>query len=609
LTRYVLVDSARTLEAMQQESRGAPKNDLKLIATTSSGMLACELAGSPYTRIDHFSSRHEIVELGWNNYAELDRFCEYFDHQAQKASPELRKRGITPFKFGYYDLKILTDTISVKILLLENLIVKAGSKDIYYPIENSEVPFLGDRLRPREESNIFSLLLQTVFRDRPQLRGVCISRASSRSLLKRAISGAEKSARLVVRSYRQFRKRHAYKGSRQFLLFDAGHDINCILPELSRNGYMPIYPEYIEAPAAVQVKEECRFLWQSLCDEPGFKQFFSRGSYSFFDLAESALSNYIVHTAPAAIAAYDQMASSLDRYRPDFSLTGTVNLGLIQRCRMLAGQHAGAPLITYTEGAGYGSIISPIYDHTEAVDGDAMLCYGDGNVEYYKDLGRQFKRFVPVGSALQEEICLRKSTNKSGGPVSRIMYVGAIVHDNINHIPNCGYISTGYYATQLKMLRMLSRLPETIKAIVKPNPSDTVLTKTFALPEFERLHLEIKPFTCVLGDADLFIIDYPSTVLLSAIGTSANVFVLVEEGVSGLTHKQKARLEKRAYLFDTFESLEEAVQQLTENPDRFPAKKNSEYMFAYSLYSNEGSAAERAYRAIRQIVTPQQLAE
>ena len=601
MSRYLLVDSGRTLESGRGALGEPLPEDLTVVATTSAGMLACEHARTAYVTIDSFSPRKDIVDLGWRNYRELDAFCERWDRIAQDSAPCLRARGIRPFRFGYYDFKILLDSVSVKILLLKNLFDRVGYAEVFFMPEAERDIGSGEVLWPRETANLFSILLEAFFGRSECLKRLPIDEAADADL----IGAIRRGAYDLVRTARDWARRAVRRvngaNGRTFLLFHVGHDIEYVLPRLRARGFQPLRLSQSVADAADDVRQECRKAWANLSGEAAFRTFFSLDRFDYFPLVESALRGYLELTLPAAVAAYDQMREPLAKHGPAFALTGTINLGLVQRCRMRAAQAYGLPLLTYTEGAGYGSIISPIYDHTEICDGDAMLCYGEGNVEYYRDLGRPTKRLVPVGSAHQEVVRKNRTSHRSSGGIRSIMYVGTVIADNVMHLPNCGLISTAYFTTQLKLFRMLASLPQHIQAVVKPNPSDPVSKHALRLPELRRIRLESRRFERVLEGIDLFIIDYPSTVLLSAISTDAYVFVLVEEGVAGLTPKQQERLEKRAYIFEHFEHLAEAVHRIVADIADYPPRMCADYMTAYSIHKGQGDAADRAVTALEQL--------
>ena len=594
MPRYLLVNSDQALDSFSQLFGSNWPDDIVFVASTSDGMAACIRAQLPYTTLDLYSSKSEIISLGWHNYASLTLFCEHWDLAAQDYAPCLKNRSIKPFCFGYFDLKILIDSMSTKLLMLKNFIYHASGQEIFYLPEPNHKIVSGEFLRPSSEVNMFSVLLETFFNGEARLSPLPNPRANGLSILSSwRILAREKlrALRGAARTLQAFRKNRT--GSK-YLCFNFGHDISYVVPHLLNQQFQLIHPPSAPANTNPEIIKECHSLWQMLLTSNSFKEFFSHGEVSYFPLIKDSLEEYVNSVLPRAIAEYDYLCELLPKLDIKFSLTGTVNLGLVNRCRMLAAQDSGAPLITYQEGAGYGSIISPLYAFTEVIDGDAMLCYGTGNIEYYDDLGTSTKTLIPVGSAHQDAIRRGLRHRPPPDQIRTVMYVGTVVDDNVMHCPNNGLVSTLYRLSQFSIFRLLASLPAGTQIIVKPKPFDVFTPAALQLAEFKRIQIETRRFEKVINGIDLFILDFPSTVLLSCIATTAYVFVLAEEGVTGFTSKQKERLEKRAYLFEDFDSLASAVRDIAVSTAKFPLRLDDSYLMAYSLYMPDGRSAERA---------------
>jgi hypothetical protein len=602
MARYLLVSSNQELDSFSKLVCGKWPDDMVLVALTSAGIVACEQGRKSYTTLDQYSPRAEIISLGCNNYFALATFCERWDIAAHSYTPSLEARGIKPFRFGYYDLKILIDSISVKLLMLKNFIRHAAGCEIFYLSEQDNDIVAGDFLRPRGDVNMYSVLLESFLSDKARLSPLpsppIYRRTYFRSALRSWVTFARSQLRFIRDSIRALQLFRRNRACHRYLCFNAGHDIQYIVPPLLRLQFQAIPIPTASVSINPEAIDDCASLWQRFLADEDFRDFFSHGDTNYFSFVEEPLAEYIQSLLPRALSDYDYMREFFSLLDIRFSLTGTINLGLVNRCRMLAAQANGVPLITYQEGAGYGSVITPIYDFTEILDGDAMLCYGSGNIEYYEDLGSGAKPLIPVGSAHQDAV--RKGLLLDTPPIriSTVMYMGTVVEDNVMHCPNNGLTSTFYCATQVKIFHLLASLPKDKRVIVKPNPSDYISRDLLQLDEFKHIHLETRRFEKVMQGVDLFILDFPSTVLLSCIATTAYVFVLAEEGVTGFTRKQKERLEKRVYLFDDFNSLASAVREIVVSTDGFPPRLDESYMMAYSLHRSDGNVAEYAAKVL-----------
>jgi hypothetical protein len=601
VSRYALLGSGADLRAFVAYFGNSPPCDVVFVAACSAAMVACLKHKVPFVTIDEFSRRKDIIDLGWANYDRLDKFCLKWDKMAQKSTQALAARKIAPFRFSYYDLKILIDSISVKILMLQGLVNAAVGSSIFFVPERSRRMVVGESLRPCDNLNSFSILLEEFFAASANLHPV----PAGLPRWSRHIGALKGWLRVpfnfVKTVLRELRRAVQHKGGKCFVLFNPGHDIRYLLPTLTERGYSPVCSPRFHARPKSDAIRECRQLWLSLERSATFHEVFSVAGFGYFKLLKPALQTYVEAALPSAVAAYDQMKKVLRRTEPTFGLTGTINLGLTERCRMLAAQHTGFPLITYMEGAGYGTIITPIYDRTEPFTGDALLCYGPGCVEYYRDLGVAGKPVYPVGSAHQQKIYQAVRSLETSGCVRTVMYVSTLLQDDVFHVPNNGLVATAYRKTQLEIFRFLCALPEHVRVVAKPQQIDRDAFEALALPEFGRLEVDTRRFEYALEGVDLVVIDFPSTVLLSAIGTTAQVVVLIEEGASGLTEKQRERLERRAWVFDSLVEMQGTVAAMIADGCRFPRKCDDSYMLSYSINSMELDAISDAIDTIERI--------
>ncbi len=602
MSRYALLGSEADFRAFVAYFGNPLPCDVVFVAACSAAMVTCLKNKVPFVTVDEFSQRQEIIDLGWANYDRLDEFCLKWDKLAQEVTPTLAARKIAPFRFSYYDLKILIDSISVKILMLRGMVKAAMGSPIYFVAERSRRLVDGDSLRPCDNLNSFAVLLEEFFAPSANLHPVPAGPPPwSRHIgaLQAWSRGSFKFIKVMLRSLLRAAQ---HKGGKSFVLFNPGHDINYLLPALAERGYTPTYSPDLQARRKSDVSRECGKLWNALERSPEFHEVFSVAGFGYYKLIKPALQTYIETVLPSAVAAYDQMKRVLRHTEPTFGLTGTINLGLTERCRMLAAQYLGFPLITYMEGAGYGTIVTPIYDRTEPYTGDALLCYGTGCVEYYMDLGVAGKPIYPVGSAHQQKIYRAVRPLETTESARKVMYVSTLLQDDVFHVPNNGLVATTYRKTQLEIFRFLCALPERVRVVVKPQQIDREAFKALALPEFCRLEVDARRFEYALEGVDLVVIDFPSTVLLSAISTTAQVIVLIEEGVSGLTQKQRERLERRAWVFDSLAEMQETVKAMIADGSRFPRKCDDSYMLNYSINSMKLTAIFDAVETIEAIM-------
>ena len=72
--------------------------------------------------IDEHTSNRSLNDLGFNNFKVLELLCSKIDKFLRKEVDDLEKINVYPFSYNFYFLKFLIDTITAKILILENFL-------------------------------------------------------------------------------------------------------------------------------------------------------------------------------------------------------------------------------------------------------------------------------------------------------------------------------------------------------------------------------------------------------------------------------------------------------------------------------------------------------
>ncbi|MBZ5557416.1 MAG: hypothetical protein LAO77_09115 [Acidobacteriia bacterium] len=594
----LLVDSSATLEAAR-DAGWLRHRDVTVVAATKYGVHACHAARVPYTVIDSFYPAADLVAFTLAAYDRLSAFCEERDAALWRRHDDLRRRGIRPFRFSFYELKILADVLSVKLLQLRRLFaVRPGTRAIYRAPGSTVDAGAGWPID--ERCNLFGALLESNGAGCPAISLEPIAVPCEERLGPAPRGSLEARARRAGRSLvAAIERATSASAAAAFVLFaPGGHDIRYVLPALKRRGLAPVALRRSGRPAAID-RAPYADTWREWVGDEAFARFFSVDGVSYFPLVRARLERLIVEETPAAIDAYDDAAARIEHSRAlKFALTAVVTVSAEERSQMKACQDAGLPLVTYQEGAGFGSVVHPMNDYAEIVDGDAFLCYGPGNLEYrdaQAAAGRPAKPFVVVGSAEQDDVRARLRPRATPRTVTSIMYVGTGVAANRQHHPCNGGTDTAYAASQLLLFEALARLSSRVTVRVKPHPSDPLPGWYFD----RRTHPRVEMLDGVLEDhldgTDLFIVDHPSTTLLTCCETAAHVYVLANPAMTRFTDGQRRSLETRAFVFEDAGALVRALDQLAAGAFQMSEiRADDDYVRRYGTYLADGQSAERA---------------
>ena len=570
-TKILLLDCLETVRLAG--AAGYPDDDTLVVAVTSEAMSACEEARIPYKSLDHWSAPNDIESLGWKNYESLEQCCKIIDSIISNSTIEILHRNILPARHSFYDIKMSMDSISIKLFMINKLFESTNIKTVICCFVKDSVFEKVTRLLEKKADCKFTYIN-------------CIQKPKKQ--IYKYISTVKN---LIILIKMIFSKKRIIK-------FNDGHDIKYIIPLIKFNN-INIIDKFINIRwKGYNINNS----WiDMVCSNKLIINYFMVCGISYIDLIREIILMPLSTQLQDAVAAYDSVKMQTRLWPVSFCLTGSINVGLIQRSQMLAAQHNGAPLVTYQEGAGYGSIVTPIYDYTEVNDGDLFLAYGDGNAEYYSEKQWTTKPFITVGSCHQDSIRRNKKVLPHNSIKNfTVLYVGTIVSSDRMHCPNNGLVDTYYFSKQIDIYNVLAKLPVDVNIRARIHPADGASRRLLSSARYQKIELEDRPFEEAMWDADLIIIDFPSTVLLSSCLTKAKLFVLVLPGVSGLTKTQEKRLSSRAHVFNSMDSLIDAIGNLSFNRNE-PQLDGTDYLRAYSLPDENGHVAERVADLLCQI--------
>ena len=606
IKNYLLIDAPETLDYMRKGGMLRLPN-IEIVSLYKRASIACEKKGIDYRVIDEFSSIDNVIDFTYNNYEKLLQFCSRFDSFLKERLPDLMNRGIEPFKYSYYHLKILMDSVSVKVFQTYHFLKTAEGARVFYRDEvfDGAIP---ENLFYPELLNLFPAILNEISTQgdfKIDLLPLAIPRGhnlEAKNLYFSCKATVSKTYQFLKSTVRKFSPIFRKTGS-SYVHFALGYDIKYIIPKLRKAGIFPeSLPDFKSSSELPQLKQHCDELWGLLLRDDDFINFFSVNNINYFPIIASRMRLLITQLMPKAIYAYDEAIRYLSKTKRKrlFAITAYVTVGIVERSKMKACQDRGLSLITYQEGAGFGSVDHPMNDYAEVRDGDIFLCYGEGNMQYYQDRNMPVKRFIPVGSAYQDRIRLNIINNSVPSKISTIMYISTISFANSQHHPYNAFTDTWYFKKQLRIFNCLNEIATETKVIIKLHPHDSFAAGYLVSRKYKFLDIRMKKLENMLEGIDLFIIDFPSTVFLNCCSTGSHIFVLAEKGITKFSREQLLRIEKRASVFFDFASFEKKLKEFIDNPDKIETRNDQEYILKYGTYLGDGNSANRAVQYLQQ---------
>jgi hypothetical protein len=586
------------------------------VATSPGAWWELEKRGIPCILIQDCFDRMEIYRIGMENYRTLEAACRTIDTALRGEDEALRLHDLEPVKSDFCRLKYIFDNLSIRANLLKKL-VQREKPDLVYVISSPEHERLPDSDPDAffaEDRNWFPALLDLGVAGCPYERlgsgeeggarpgnpEQPARRASLRETLARSdtfsllltvlrIHGPLRALRTVPSLVM-----NRFRAGRRLLVLGYGYDWNWVKGDLALEGYSlhSLRPD----PPAAGGGAHPHGAW----GERAQGLFVSDGT----DLSSLVLPYVALRlgeTLGAVPGAIDRIDREVRSGGYAAFLSGPRERAVEQVLARLAKGHS-LPVLTWQHGA-YGSLKAPIMLYAEFMNSDAILLWGTGVREVMeKDPLNTFPCLPRAVGSCELEALYRRRKPWTGK--------GSILYVTTNYYSNYLYVSYEYpfhdneiWETQKAIIDTIGDRPG---AVVKLHPSTTDGAQ---FEEFIRMRgysgLDLvqgakRSFTGLLEEAEVVIIDFPSTTLLQAIAAGKTIFVLTR--YLSLSGPALATLQKRAYWSDDLGEFTALLEAYLDGETRGgPDPADTGFLELYGVHRLDGGVAGRALGVLEEI--------
>lgn len=349
--------------------------------------------------------------------------------------------------------------------------------------------------------------------------------------------------------------------------------------------------------------DEARARWRAVREDRKVRDLFEIRGVPFFDEIAARLERAATRDLPATatvrhVAERWLRGRSLAVASVFFSDPYTYGVALGAR-------RAGVPVITLQHSS-YGESRWETAKHVDGVMSDYKIVGGAGTARYVETVERSGVRPVPTGlPRLDRLLARRRSAGERTGP-TRVLYPLTSYVRNAIMYSNRRLAVTEYFETNRRILAALAETAEA-EIVVRPHPGTAFLAHVAALRGWAaargwrnvRFELEGDGFDA-MQDADLIVIDSPSTVFLDAAAT--DVPILVYNPIFPMTEEGLAAVLRRAgYAEDLDEFVELIRLTLRKGVARPPPPADRTFVELYGV-PEPGRSAARAAEALARIV-------
>ena len=623
------------------------KRDLHFVALTAEGDYAAETRSLEYNTIEDFYSDPELMERGVREFKRVVDFCAKVDTYLAPVLADSPEGRWVSAHLELYFLKRFLDTLLARTVAVKSTLQTLSAQSVVCctPVEMAPLACMGHqqaswglRVIPRV-ATVLGCDVTTLDVPQPLSEQQLMRRHWWVKTLATLPGGA-----LLVEVLRGLRHRlsgtrpvsasmswNGIDSSKPVLIYadNPERDVMLIIAEWERRWPGQSRPAhavrekglkndlYAVGSTMQEVIQGCRATWRAVQSDAEFRALFVIDDVDLWPVVREAVQAFVIERIPNYAREVILFARGLQDIGPAVFLS-VVSLGVWELYANVA-RGLGIPAVSLQHGGTFGYTELPIVEHTDLYSPAYFLVYGTGTVAGLeeRDLhahclpGSPRAQPVAVGSPALDSVKQQyrrvasvQSISKAGAN-RRAMYVTNTLLGDLRYFSYHLYPDIAYWRLQRQVVELCSRFPG-IELILKLYPRDWLsspLEQWVKKQGFRNCRIiRETPFSGVLPQTDLFILDYPTTTLLEALVTEKPVIVLADRSYYRLRPFAVQSLRKRAILSETPEQfLHDIAEVLKQDDWSFHQEINDKFLCAYGTHLNDGRSAERAVQLLTEV--------
>ncbi len=605
-----------------------PLDQRSIVALTPHAAYALEKTGAAFTTVESATDIREIEDRGIHNFARVESFCDAIDRAVQSCLPVARQGHLRPASSMFFFMKILFDSVSLRLAELQPVIKEkrphrvslcrpqnstyderlfwydesAYSRVVQLLSEMSDTPV--DEVDPvsesdsshgpwrRHQNGLKARSRRALVRAKVTLCGLAtVLRGSCRF-------GVDRTQRIVFGT-----RGYGLDGVVSFLLRNS-HASPWIWEEhttpypirewpipTTRNGTLPPTAPHVDA---------CARAWEILERDRRFRDIFRDDEITWFGLVEPRLRSFVCESIPKYASAYLEAKRQLKQIRPIAFVPG-MTISLWSRAVCAAARTLGIPVVGIHHGE-IGTHHLPIFYYTDLSVADWYLVGGKGVARYIERHYPESTKTRVVGLPMLDQLSSsRQNRNAIAGALGLDPTRRVVVYNMTTLDGNYRY-ATGrqppdgrQFEIHRRMLDLFVRFPK-VQFVFKAHPA-----RGARASPIETVISDQKPSNCtvvwkqsfvdLLGLADAFVIDCPSTSLLQMASTDTPIYIFNDwfqwepEAVEAIR--------KRAFLYENLDEFCSSFARDLATGACFARQKTDRSLWKMYAVDEDNKAARR----------------
>lgn len=556
----------------------------------------------PFITDEDILAPDEFKQLGDENFIITEKWVRNLENILHTLFPSFTNDGFSPFQWHFYRLKVLVDAVRIRRKIIDRIIEKEKPSIIGVPPAISPQTIHDQHLFFHKFDSLYGLLTEKIC----EQKGIDIYLWEKNPPTKRRYSKITDTIgdfyRILQRGLEMMRQSMAFDNNKKnILLGGLGYDIAPLSQLLSKTFNLYYYqdPHHIRS---LQRKEKIIYAQDDHVDFSSLDKHFRKiqvtGNKIESDILKARIAIYarrylsylwqglyhlkntdtkknfkaFIHPAGASDAFYGLPVHYFTRERK--------------------------PVFVVQHGV-YGIGLNRHTEYCEFGHDGTFLAWGDGIKEMYEFRKKGKCEIISTGSHVIEKI---KKGRKIRQSIHKVCYVPGIYRGYTAYYPNgqtC--LDSRLFLLEISFLLALKPYQDKYQIVYKVPPGATKESKIFGKsPMFEWLKenlphvtIESQPLTSVINDFDLIIIDWPSTTLIQAVASGAEVLVYSGSKYYSLCDEAVRLLNKRAVIGFSEDVFIQKIDEILKKGEIVSDVSDDLFLKKYGIYIDDGLQLKR----------------
>ncbi|MBF0557339.1 MAG: hypothetical protein HQL08_01010 [Nitrospirae bacterium] len=559
----------------------------------------------------------ELRALGDENCAITERWACKAEAELQAQAPCFRERDFTPFLWNIYWLKILVDAVRIRLAVLERLIEKEKPSLIGAP-EGCRPEAIHDlKLFFHKQDSLYGALVEELGR----AKGITVI---NWIILQAAACGADYGLqpdkfafwrnslkRIKAKGlYEYLVVAGRYRSSKSNVLIDClGYDIKPLRYALSDT-----FNFYLQSPLNIRSLHTLAVLRMEMAG-PEIPSIAVDDRFLDLDPTGERITDGILGLRLKAYA--DRYIATLwDRLnyveavdaQKDFKVFicggggGQAFNGMVQSHF----KRANKPVFNIQHGS-YGFALNTMAVYSDFRFKGVFMSWGEGTGEMYNDLKDDDLHIVPTGSHVIETVARKRSIRRK---IKKICYVPFVTLMGYAAYYNGGQpcLDSRMILDEMHFLSALKPYTGSYEITYKiapggirsPVSGDNPII-SWVQDNLPGVRIAADPLISVIHDFDLFIIDFPSTALVQAAASGAEILVYIGNPYYVMTSEARSLLAPRAVMGLDEDDFASKISTVLDGGKVISNVDDMSFLEKYGVYLNDGKSLDRMASRIMEV--------